>query len=120
MTPVKSNVDVEEELKAIIETAVDSIIVIDEDGNILSVNPATCRTFDYGMEDLISSNITMLMPKEHKMNHASYIKNYMVSGVPKVIGKGRHTSAVKRDGTVFPIDLAVSEIIISGMYVIRL
>jgi two-component system, LuxR family, sensor kinase FixL len=106
----KENItDVAARLQAIIETAVDGIIAISDRGIIESVNPATCKIFDYEVEELLGQNVSMLMPQPHKHNHDGYINNYTTSGERKIIGIGREVPGRKKDGTIFPFWLAVSE-----------
>jgi PAS domain S-box-containing protein len=101
--------DVASRLQAIIETAVDGIIAISDRGLIESVNPATCKIFGYEVEEMLGQNVSMLMPQPHKHNHDGYINNYTTSGERKIIGIGREVPGRKKDGTVFPFWLAVSE-----------
>jgi two-component system, LuxR family, sensor kinase FixL len=105
----QSITDVAARLQAIIETAVDGIIAISDRGIIESVNPATCKIFDYEVEELLGQNVSMLMPQPHKNNHDGYINNYTTSGERKIIGIGREVPGRKKDGTIFPFWLAVSE-----------
>jgi two-component system, LuxR family, sensor kinase FixL len=101
--------DVAARLQAIIETAVDGIIAINDRGVIESVNPATCKIFGYEVEEMLGQNVSMLMPQPHKNNHDGYIHNYTTSGERKIIGIGREVPGRKKDGTIFPFWLAVSE-----------
>ena len=103
-----------ERLKAILDTAVDSIITIDDHGTMLSVNPATTHTFGYAPEELVGRNISMLMPEPDRSRHDGYLRNYLHTGVRKVIGIGREVLGQRKDGSVFPIELAVSETVIPG------
>lgn len=101
--------DVASRLQAIIETAVDGIIAINERGVIESINPATCKIFGYTVEEMLGQNVSMLMPQPHKHNHDGYLHNYLTSGERKIIGIGREVPGKKKDGTIFPFWLAVSE-----------
>lgn len=94
---------------AILNTAVDSIITIDEDGIIDSVNPATEKMFGYTREELIGENLNIIIPEQHKENHTGYIKEYLATGKRNIIGKGRDIEAERKDGSVFPIGISVSE-----------
>jgi PAS domain S-box-containing protein len=96
-------------LNSVIETAIDGIITIDTRGRIESINPAVTKLFDYTEEDLIGKNVSVLMPNPYHDQHDQYINNYKTSRQPKIIGIGREVSAKKKDGTTFPIRLAVSE-----------
>lgn len=97
-------------LKAVIETATDGIITIDEMGIVESINPAGARLFGYGPEEVIGNNIKMLMPSPYKEQHDEYIHNYKTTRERKIIGIGREVQGQKKDGTIFPMRLAVSEV----------
>ncbi|PAS96545.1 MAG: hypothetical protein CGU28_08440 [Candidatus Dactylopiibacterium carminicum] len=96
--------------KAIFDTAVDGVITIDPRGTMLSVNPSVTRLFGWMPEEMIGNNVTMLMPEPHHSHHAQYLNSYLGGGPARVIGIGRETTAKRRDGTVFPIRLAVGEV----------
>ena len=95
--------------EAVINSAIDSIILIDHRGIIKMVNPAVIDLFGYTQEELIGNNIRMLMPEPDKSKHNGYIKNYLNGGPPKIIGTRREVFARNKDGVVFPILLAISE-----------
>jgi two-component system, LuxR family, sensor kinase FixL len=97
-------------LKAIIDTAIDGIITIDTRGIVETVNPAISKIFGYTPEEIIGNNIKMLMPEPDKSNHDQYIHNYLTTGVKKIIGIGREVLGRKKDGTVFPFLLSISEV----------
>jgi PAS domain S-box-containing protein len=99
----------ESRIRAIVDTAVDGIIVVDEKGTIESVNAAVEHILGYSVLELIGRNVRMLMPEPYQSEHDKYISDYLESGVKKVIGNGRELEALKKDGTTFPIYLAVSE-----------
>ena len=105
--------DGEERLRAILETAVEGIITIDERGIIESFNPASEKIFGYRATEAIGKNVRVLMPSPHRGQHDSYLENYRLTGQAKIIGIGRETLARKKDGTTFPIDLSVSEVKLS-------
>lgn len=101
-------------LAALLETAVDAILTIDEKGVIETVNPATERLFGYGREELIGKNVRMLMPSPDHEQHDGYLRRYTRGGEPRIIGSGHETYARRRDGSVFPITLSVSEVVAGG------
>ncbi len=106
--------DSERQLSATINNAVDGLITIDEMGNIEKFNPACEKIFGYTSEELIGKNIKILMPEPYHSNHDDYIKNYKDTAEKKIIGSGREVKAKRKDGNVFPIDLSISEIEVSG------
>ena len=97
-------------LEAIIETAIDGIITIDETGIIESVNPAAAKIFGYKVKELIGKNIRTLMPSPYRENHDQYIRNYQETGVAKIIGIGREVTGLRKNKTTIPIRLAISEV----------
>lgn len=105
--------DREARLRAILDTAVEGILTIDERGIIESVNPAALRMFGYTAGELIGRNVSVLMPSPDRERHDAYIANYCRTGQAKIIGIGRETVAQRKDGSVFPIELAVSEVRLS-------
>jgi PAS domain S-box-containing protein len=101
-------------LEAILTSAVAAIITIDTRGIIDSVNPATERIFGYEARELIGQNVRILMPEPFHSEHDVYIANYLTTGRRKIIGIGREVNGKRKDGTTFPLDLAVSEFIADG------
>ena len=97
-------------LEAIISTATDAIITIDTQGIIESANTAVSHLFGYVKEELIGKNVSLLMSSPHQENHDEYLANYLNTGQRKIIGIGREVEGRKKDGTVFPLRLAVSEV----------
>lgn len=91
----------------VLDTIVDGVITINEKGEIQSYNPACRKLFGYTADEVIGKNVHMLMPSPYKENHDSYIKNYRETGDAKIIGIGREVSGQRKDGTVFPMELAV-------------
>lgn len=97
-------------LDAIIETATDGIITIDERGRMELVNKAATRLFGYKPEEMVGQNVRMLMPNPHRDAHDQYINNYLETGMAKIIGIGREVNGLKKDGTIFPLRLSISEV----------
>ena len=104
----------EARLTSILETVPDAIIVIDEHGLIESFSPAAERLFGYKPEEVIGRNISQLMPSPYREQHDRYMLNYLTTGVRKIIGIGRVVSGMRRDGSVFPMELAVGEVNLGG------
>jgi PAS domain S-box-containing protein len=100
----------EARLAAVLETAVDAIITIDQHGIVQSVNPATERMFGLRAEQIVGRNVSMLMPAPYALEHDGYMERYLRSGERRIIGIGREVAARRGDGSVFPVDLAVSEV----------
>ncbi|NRD74461.1 CHASE3 domain-containing protein [Shewanella sp. VB17] len=96
--------------KGIVNTAIDGIISMKENGCIVSVNAATEQMFQYSAEFLIGKNIKVLMPDPYHSDHDHYLSQYKATGTKKMIGKGREVMALRRDGSTFPIFLSVGEI----------
>src|SRR5262245_6729772 len=106
--------DSEARTHAILQTAVDGIITIDERGIVESFNPAAEHLFGYTTDEVIGQNISMLMPSPYREEHDNYIARYLQTNEPHIIGIGREVRARRRDGTAFPIALAVSEVHLAG------
>ena len=102
--------DREARLSAVVDTAVDAIITIDERGTVEAVNHAGCQLFGYGTDDIIGQNVRMLMPHPYHDEHDGYLANYLRSGERKIIGIGREVTGLRKDRTTFPMHLAVSEV----------
>ncbi|HMP83674.1 MAG TPA: PAS domain S-box protein [Verrucomicrobiota bacterium] len=106
--------DREARLRAILETAVEGIITINDRGIIESFNAASEKIFGYKAREVIGRNVSVLMPSPHRENHDEYIQRYNRTGHAKIIGIGREVSGRRKDGTIFPMDLSVSEVQLAG------
>lgn len=100
----------ESRLRALVDNTVDAIITIDEIGVIEQFNKSCEKIFGYTAEEVIGRNVKILMPEEYAHNHDQFLRNYMDTGVAKIIGIGREVKAMRKDGSVFPIDLSVAEV----------
>jgi two-component system sensor kinase FixL len=104
----------EEHLRSILATVPDAMILIDERGTIRSFSTAAEKMFGYAEDEVVGENVSMLMPSPDRERHDGYLKNYRDTGVRKIIGIGRVTTARHRDGNTFPIELSVGEAWLSG------
>lgn len=102
----------EANLKAILDTTIDSIIVINEYGIIQSCNRSTEKIFGYPTKELIGQNIKILQPEPFQTEHDSYIAHYLKTGEKHVLGKRRELIGKNREGLIIPIDLMVTELFI--------
>ncbi|MGZ3181967.1 MAG: sensor histidine kinase [Telluria sp.] len=101
--------DSETRMRAIFETAVDAIITIDERGTVERMNPAAERIFGWKELEVAGNNVSMLMPSPDREAHDGYLAHYLSTGEKRIIGKGREVKGLRKDGSVFPMDLAVAE-----------
>ena len=104
----------EAHLRSILATVPDAMIVIDEKGIILSFSAAAETMFGFSEGEVLGQNIKMLMPSPLREEHDGYLRNYLETGRRKIIGIGRITTAMRRDGHTFPIELAVGEAFVDG------
>lgn len=100
----------ERRMRTIVDTAADAIVTISERGIIDSFNPAAERMFGYSRDEAVGQNVKLLMPEPHCAEHDEYLARYLKTGEARIIGIGRELVARRRDGSTFPIDLAVSEL----------
>lgn len=102
----------ETRIAAILDTAVDGIITIDESGVIESFNPAAEKIFGYSAKDVMGRNVSTLMGGTDRELHDTYMKQYQTTNQPKILGLRREVTGLRSDGTEFPMQLAVSEMIL--------
>lgn len=99
-------------LQAILDTVADGVITIDEQGIVETLNPAAERIFDYAAEAVVGRNIKMLMPEPYHGQHDANLDHYRTNDDAHVVKIGREARGQRRDGSTFPVDLAVSEMIL--------
>ncbi len=103
-----------ERLRAVMDNVLESIITIDEQGIVQSVNPATEQIFGYQRDEIIGQNVKMLMPEPHRSAHDQYLQNYQNTREARIVGVGRDVEGRRKDGTIIPLELSVSEISSGG------
>jgi two-component system sensor kinase FixL len=97
------------ELRALLDAAVDAIVMIDDRERITTFNLAAERLFGYQAADVIGKDVAMLMPEPHRSAHHGYVQRYLDTGERRIIGIGREVSALRANGETFPISLSVGE-----------
>ncbi len=98
------------ELQALLDAAVDGIVVIDHLGCIQSFNRAAERLFGYRAMEVLGHNVGILMTQEDRDSHDGFLRRYIATRAPHIIGRGREVSAKRKDGSVFPALLAVGAV----------
>jgi len=101
-------------LASILDTVPEAIIVIDERGRIETFSPAAERLFGWRAEEVLGRNVSMLMPSPYREEHDAYLERYHRTGERRIIGIGRVVTGLRRDGSVFPMELAVGEVNLGG------
>lgn len=99
----------ERHLNSILTTVPDAMIVIDDHGLITSFSAAAERLFGYAEADVLGRNVSMLMPNPDRDRHDSYLRRYLETGEPHIIGIGRIVTGLRADGSTFPMKLSVGE-----------
>ena len=100
--------------EAVVDLAVDGILVIDEGGRIESFNRAAEDIFGYGADEIVGRNVSVLMPEPHRTGHDGYLDRYLETGEAGIIGVGREVQGIRKDGSAVPLYLGVSEVEIGG------
>ncbi len=96
--------------QAILDHMVDGMITMNAQGRIDAINPAACRMFGYEAGELVGQRVELLMPATERPHHAGHVRRYLETRVPHVIGIGRDVSGQRKDGSIFPMSLAVSQV----------
>ncbi len=102
--------DSEEKLKSVLNTILESVILIDDKGHIEYMNPMAESVFQYNLSEVKGQNVKMLMSQPYQSEHDGYISNYIQTRKAKTIGSTREASGMRKDGSVFPLELGVSEV----------
>ncbi|RYE09232.1 MAG: PAS domain S-box protein [Hyphomicrobiales bacterium] len=96
-------------LQSILDTVLDAMVVIDPRGKMLSFNASAVRQFGYTPEEVVGHNVSMLMPAPYREQHDGYIERYLATGERRIIGLDRVVVGRRKDGSTFPMKLAVGE-----------
>ena len=97
-------------LQAIFDAVADAIVTIDRDGRIQQWSSGAQRIFGYAPEEIVGDDVTRLMPPSHRDHHAGHVRSFLTTRMAKIIGVGREMTAIRKDGSEFPIELTVSEV----------
>ncbi len=114
LSPSKLLSEREQWMLAAVESAVEAIATIDATGTIEFVNPAIEHLFGYRADELIGKNVSVLMPSPYREEHDGYLHRFLRTGQARIIGIGRDVVGRRKDGTIFPMHLAVSEANVEG------
>ncbi|MDP1651409.1 MAG: PAS domain S-box protein, partial [Rhodocyclaceae bacterium] len=106
--------DSNQRIAAILDTVVDGVITINDRGTVETLNPAAERMFGYAAAEVVGQNINMLMPEPYRSEHDGYLARYVAGGAARIICIGREVAGRRKDGSTFPLDLAVNEMLLGG------
>ncbi len=96
--------------RALLDSAIDAIITINEQAEIIRINPAAEKMFGYSKAELLGRNVKLLVPEPHQSLHDHYVQHYLETGQGKIIGIGREVNVRCKDGSQIPCDLAITEV----------
>jgi two-component system sensor kinase FixL len=102
-------------LGSILETVPDALVVIDQQGLIHSFSAAAERLFGWMAAEVLGRNVSLLMPAPYREEHDSYLERYLATGERRIIGIGRVVTGQRKDGSIFPMELAVGEVHLPGV-----
>ncbi len=101
-------------LRTLLDTAADAIIIINQQGIIESVNPATEHLFAYSAQELLGQNIKVLIPEPYRNQHDDYLQRHAEDSIPRIFGIGRELQAQCKDGSILPVNITVTRMEIGG------
>lgn len=96
-------------MRSILASVQDAMVVIDQDGGIMSFSAAAERLFGYAEAEIVGHNVSVLMPNPDRERHDGYLRHYRTTGERRIIGIGRIVTGQRRDGSTFPMELSVGE-----------
>jgi two-component system sensor kinase FixL len=115
MDTTESTLDARDaQLQSILDTALDATVVIERDGTIISFNAAAVRQFGYAVDEIVGENVRTLMPEPYRHEHDGYLNRYLETGEKRIIGIDRVVVGRRKDGSTFPMKLAVGEMKTGG------
>lgn len=106
----------EAHLRSVLETVPDAMVVIDAKGIMQSFSATAERLFGYTAQEAMGRNVSLLMPSPYREQHDGYLRRYFVTGEKRIIGKGRVVVGLRKDGSTFPMELAVGEMVQNGRH----
>jgi PAS domain S-box-containing protein len=107
----------ETRVRTILETVLDGIITIDSQGLIIGFNSAASLLFGYAVEEAVGNNVSMLMPEPYRAKHDGYINHYLETLDTDIIGRGREMTGRRKDGSIFPVEISISESIVDDSFI---
>jgi PAS domain S-box-containing protein len=112
LSPLEQNAIV---YAAVVDSALDAVIVVDEDGAVVTLNPAAEATFGYSRQEAIGRKIgALIVPEHHRQAHEQGMARYRATREPHVLGRRVEMEAVRKDGTLIPVELAITEVNLPG------
>lgn len=99
-----------ERLQTVVDSVLDGLVAIDRQGSITLFSQSAEKIFGYSADEVLGLNVNMLMPEPYHSAHDQYLRNYVETGIKRIIGIGREVQGLRKDGTVFPMDLSITEL----------